>query len=142
MQLWVISHKSLPFIVLKASFNFVPAFTFSVFKLEMRAQKLKQTWFTVIWVSFGFLELLIIFVFQYIFISYYTPLSLSFFTRVEKASVVIWFDCDESLTCRDLNSNPGYFVCFIFICHDLEAPWCLPYPVVWPSAWSRDHLRI
>jgi hypothetical protein len=27
-----------------------------------------------------------------------------------------WFDCDESLTCRGLNSNPGYFGCFTPIC--------------------------
>jgi hypothetical protein len=25
------------------------------------------------------------------------------------------FDCDESLTWRCLNSNPGHFVCFTFI---------------------------
>jgi hypothetical protein len=24
---------------------------------------------------------------------------------------------------------------------DLEAPGCLPYLIMWPSAWSRDHLR-
>jgi hypothetical protein len=28
---------------------------------------------------------------------------------------VPWFDCDESLTCRCLNSNPGYFGSFTFI---------------------------
>jgi hypothetical protein len=28
-----------------------------------------------------------------------------------------------------------------FQCGDLEAPGCLPYPVVWSSTWSRDHLR-
>jgi hypothetical protein len=28
---------------------------------------------------------------------------------------VPWFDCDESLTWRDLNSNPGHFSCFTFI---------------------------
>jgi hypothetical protein len=28
---------------------------------------------------------------------------------------VPWFDCDESLTCRDLNLNPGHFDCFTFI---------------------------
>jgi hypothetical protein len=26
-------------------------------------------------------------------------------------------------------------------CGDLEAPGCLPYPVVLPSMWSKDHLR-
>jgi hypothetical protein len=26
-----------------------------------------------------------------------------------------WFDCDESLTWQGLNSNPGRFICFIFI---------------------------
>jgi hypothetical protein len=28
---------------------------------------------------------------------------------------VPWFDCDESLTWRGLNLNPGQFVCFSFI---------------------------
>jgi hypothetical protein len=28
---------------------------------------------------------------------------------------VTWFNCDESLTCRGLNSNPRYFVSFTFI---------------------------
>jgi hypothetical protein len=28
---------------------------------------------------------------------------------------VPWFDCDESLTRRGLNLNPGCFVCFTFI---------------------------
>jgi hypothetical protein len=28
---------------------------------------------------------------------------------------VPWFDCDESLTCRGLNLNPGHFGSFIFI---------------------------
>jgi hypothetical protein len=29
---------------------------------------------------------------------------------------VSWFDCDESLTCRGLDSNLGYFSCFTPIC--------------------------
>jgi hypothetical protein len=28
---------------------------------------------------------------------------------------ISWFDCDESLTWRDLNSNPGHFDSFTFI---------------------------
>jgi hypothetical protein len=43
---------------------------------------------------------------------------------------VPWFDCDESLTCRCLNSNPGYFSCFTFIlvsCGEscLLVSWCV-----------------
>jgi hypothetical protein len=35
--------------------------------------------------------------------------------RVSQVSwSVFWFDCDESLTCRCLNLNPGLF-CFVFL---------------------------
>jgi hypothetical protein len=36
-----------------------------------------------------------------------------------------WFDCDESLTWRGLNSNPGHFGCFTFILVSLENRVCL-----------------
>jgi hypothetical protein len=42
---------------------------------------------------------------------------------------VPWFDCDELLTCRGLNLNPGYFVCFTPICLCGEScflvTWCV-----------------
>jgi hypothetical protein len=42
---------------------------------------------------------------------------------------VPWFDCDESLTCRGLNLNPGYFSCFTPIClcgeSRLLVLWCV-----------------
>jgi hypothetical protein len=42
---------------------------------------------------------------------------------------VPWYDCDESLTCRGLNSNAGHFSCFTFIfisCGEscLLVSWC------------------
>jgi hypothetical protein len=36
-----------------------------------------------------------------------------------------WFDCDESLTWRCLNSNPGHFGCFTFILVSLKNRVCL-----------------
>jgi hypothetical protein len=35
--------------------------------------------------------------------------------HVRNQVLVLWFDCDESLTWRGLNSNLGRFVCFTFI---------------------------
>jgi hypothetical protein len=45
---------------------------------------------------------------------------------------VPWFDCDESLTCRYLNSNSGHFVSFTFISVSFEesrllVSWCAGY---------------
>jgi hypothetical protein len=43
--------------------------------------------------------------------------------------LVPWFDCDESLTCHDLNLNPEYFICFTLIClcgeSCLLVSWCV-----------------
>jgi hypothetical protein len=30
--------------------------------------------------------------------------------------LVSWFDCDESLTCRGLNSNPGQYRFYLYLC--------------------------
>jgi hypothetical protein len=46
---------------------------------------------------------------------------LQFFVNITHLSLqetkwsVSWFDCDESLTWRGLNSNPGHFGSFTFI---------------------------
>jgi hypothetical protein len=44
-----------------------------------------------------------------------------------------WFDCDESLTWRGLNSNPGCFVCFTFTFVSFEESCLL---VLWCAAGS------
>jgi hypothetical protein len=49
--------------------------------------------------------------------------------RLRNQVAVPWFDCDESLTCRGLNSNLKHFGCFTFIfvsCGEshLLVSWC------------------
>jgi hypothetical protein len=49
---------------------------------------------------------------------------------------VTWFDCDELLTWRGLNSNPGWFIYFTFIFVCLENRVCLSHGVqVAGAAW-------
>ena len=50
--------------------------------------------------------------------------------------------CDESLTCRGLNSNSGHFVCFTFIFVRVENRVCLSRDIQVAGAAWRPAMRI